>query len=75
MTPETQAAFDHAIAEAHAKVAAAITLSPDDAIVSGIIHAKHLDLTKPYDVAVCIRIALAAEGYRITRIPARKPQG
>jgi hypothetical protein len=41
------------------------------AIISGIEQARAHGLQKPFDVAVCIRVALKDAGYRIVRTPKR----
>lgn len=39
----------------------------DDAIVAGVQKAKDNNLTKPFDIAVCVLTALDAAGFRVVR--------
>ena len=38
-----------------------------NAIVSGLNHAKDVGYTKPYDVAISIKVALKEAGFNIVR--------
>jgi hypothetical protein len=40
-----------------------------EAIVTGITFARENHLNNPYDVAICVSVALADAGYRIVRAP------
>jgi hypothetical protein len=42
------------------------------AINAGIERAKNLGLTKPYDVASSITLALKEAGFTIARVPAKR---
>ena len=39
----------------------------ENAMILGIVSAKNMELNKPYDIAISIKVALKSAGFRIVR--------